>query len=158
MIPKYTILEIESRWQARLERLPALDGLESILIEDIYFPGTRTRLRKMTSAGGTIYKLGKKYGKISDIEEPIVNIYLDEAEYAFFATLPGKHLARRRYHYTPGNQTYLINVALNGEGPILIEAEYPSRERALADTPPDFCGVEVSTNVEFEAARLAVAM
>lgn len=158
MIPKYAILEIERRWLVRREHLPDLAGLDSILIEDIFFPGTRMRLRKMTSAGGTIYKLGKKYGKISDIEEPITNIYLDETEYAFFASLPGNHLVRRRYHHATGNRTYFINVALDGEGPILVEAEYHSREDALADTPPDFCGVEVSANAEFEANRLVMTM
>lgn len=155
MLPKYAILEIERRWLARLDRLPTLAELEFVLIEDIYFAGTRMRLRKMTLAGGLVYKLGKKYGKISDIEEPIANIYLDEAEYAFFATLPGRRLARRRYPYAVGRRTYFISVILNGEGPILIEAEYPSRESALADTPPDFCGLEVSADADFEAVRFA---
>jgi CYTH domain-containing protein len=155
-IPKYALLEIERRWLALPERLPDLSALESVLIEDIYFPETRLRLRKMSAAGGTIYKLAKKYGKISAIEEPIVNIYLDEVEYSLLATLPGLYLTRQRYHYPGGDQAYFINVIVNGEGPMIVETEYGSRAIALADTPPDFCGVEISANVEFEAAQLAV--
>jgi CYTH domain-containing protein len=154
--PKYAILEIERRWLAPPERLPDLSALEAVLIEDIYFPKTRLRLRKMNMAGGTVYKLAKKYGKISAIEEPIVNIYLDEVEYSLLATLPGLYLTRQRYHYPGGDQAYFINVIVNGEGPMIVETEYGSRAIALADTPPDFCGVEISANVEFEAAQLAV--
>lgn len=158
-IPKYAILEIERRWLARPERLPDLHVPDSILVEDIYFPGTRLRLRKMTgNDGAIIYKLGKKYGKISTIEEPITNIYLDEKEYELLAALPGHRLARRRYHYPAGNQTYYINVIVDGEGPVIVEAEYQSRAAAQADTPPDFCGVEISASAEFEAHRLATTV
>jgi CYTH domain-containing protein len=157
MIPKYAILEIERRWLAWPERLPDLSLLEFMLIDDIYFPHTRLRLRKMSLAVGYVYKLAKKYGKISEIEEPIVNTYLDEAEYALLATLPGRQLTRKRFHYRQGNQMYFINVIVHGEGPIIVEAEYASREEALADTSPDFCGAEISADVEFEAAQFAVA-
>jgi CYTH domain-containing protein len=157
MIPKYAILEIERRWLAWPERLPDLSLLESMLIDDIYFPHTRLRLRKMSLAVGHVYKLGKKYGKTSEIEEPIVNIYLDEAEYVLLATLPGRQLIRKRYHYRQGNLMYFINVTVHGGGPIIVEAEYASQEKALADTPPDFCGAEISADVEFEAAQFAVA-
>lgn len=155
MIPKYAILEIERRWLARPELLPELSSLDHMLIEDVYFPDTRMRLRKMTIAGGMVCKLGKKYGKISDIEEPIVNIYLDEAEYTFFAALPGRRLARRRYHYLAGGRTYNINVAPDSTTPIIVEAEYDSRESALLDAPPPFCGLEISDDPAFEAAMFA---
>ena len=155
MIPKYAILEIERRWLARPELLPELSSLEHLLIEDVYFPDTRLRLRKMTGAGGVGYKLGKKYGKISGIEEPIVNIYLDEAEYALFAALPGRRLVRHRYHYLTGGRTYNINVALGNTTPIIVEAEYDSRESALLTVPPPFCGPEISDDPAFEAVIFA---
>lgn len=155
MIPKYAILEIERRWLARPELLPELSSLEHMLIEDVYFPDTRLRLRRMTSADGVVYKLGKKYGKISGIEEPIVNIYLDEAEYSLFAALPGRRLARRRYHYSSGGRTYNINVALDSTIPIIVEAEYDSRDSAFLDAPPPFCELEISDDPAFEAVVFA---
>ena len=155
MIPKYAILEIERRWLARSELLPELGSLDHMLVEDVYFPGTRMRLRKMTGAGSIVYKLAKKYGKISSIEEPIVNIYLDENEYSFFAALPGRRLVRRRFHFHAGGRTYSINMILEGEGPIIVEAEYESREIALRDVPPPFCGDEISNDVFYEAVKFA---
>lgn len=155
MSTKYTVAEIERRWLARPELLPDLSTLTSTLIEDIYFPNTRLRLRKMTADDGVVYKLGKKYGKISDIEEPITSIYLTTEEYALFAALPGKRLRRRRYHYRFGERDYSINVVLDSDGPVIIETEYLSRESATADSPPPFCGREVSGEVEFEAVAFA---
>ncbi len=60
MIPKYAILEIERRWLARPELLPELSSLDYMLIEDVYFPDTRLRLRKMTIAGGVVYKAARR--------------------------------------------------------------------------------------------------
>ncbi|PSW19867.1 hypothetical protein C9I98_10410 [Photobacterium sanctipauli] len=155
MIPKYSELEIERRWLAKVNELPDLAKLEKKQITDSYVDGTRLRLRKVESPKGMSYKLCKKYGKISGISEPITNIYIDENEYAVFSRLEASILVRERYTYEFREVKFSINRIVDGTGPVIIEAEFRNEEEAIACTPPAFCGEEVSDKKGFEAINFA---
>ena len=95
--PKYSLLEIERRWLLHQSASPDLNTLPSLLITDRYLKGTRMRLRQIEEEGHFRYKLVKKYGPISDLSEPITNIYLSQSEYELLATLPALVLTRQRF-------------------------------------------------------------
>lgn len=151
---KYSLPEIERRWLAITDKLPDLSTLPRALIEDKYLPNSRIRLRKLAEGDTVTYKLGKKYGKTSTIEEPITNIYLSEPEYRLFNTLPGTTLKRMRFYYNHHGRIYSINVGEQQE-PVIVEAEYQTKEEAWRAQPPVFCGQEVTGNTEFEGKTLS---
>lgn len=158
--PKYSLPEIERRWLADPSVLPDLETLESLTTEDLYIDNSRMRLRKMHFHARDIvqYKLCKKYGKSSAISEPIVNIYLDETEYALLNQLPGKRITRQHYHYPYQGSKFRISIIQSDDaedkGPIIVEAEFESEREAEACTPPPFCIKEVSADQAFEVPSL----
>lgn len=156
MPPKYSSMEIERRWLADITGLPDLSILEKAEITDLYFENTRMRLRKIEFKSEISYKLCKKYGKISDIAEPITNIYLSENEYLLFKDLPGKMLKRDRYKMQYQDHSFSINRIRNGEGPVIVEAEFSSEQEALQCLPPPFCRREISGCEDYEAVRFSV--
>ena len=151
---KYSLPEIERRWLVDLEAIGSLEGVGFTVIEDTYFPETRLRLRKMTAFDGICqYKLCKKYGKQSELTEPITNLYLTEGEYTLLAKLPGKRIRKCRYKLATGS---LDIFEIPADAPAVFEKEFPSEEDAMAYTPPAFVLTEVTPDSEHTCANLAV--
>jgi len=155
MNPRYSLPEIERRWLAIPHLLPDVSGLQTQHIQDRYLDQTRMRLRKMTGQGEPVYKLCKKYGKVSAISEPITNIYLSASEYQVFAALPGKELIRERFTFSFDGVNYSINRLVAQTGPIIVEAEFASEAAAWACLPPPCCGQDISHDPQHEAIHWA---
>lgn len=134
-LPKYSLPEIERRWD--VSSVPSLKGLPYREIEDRYFTGTRLRLRRIWTPGETpIYKLCKKYGPISNLTEPITNIYLTEPEFATFENIPAEVVRKRRYAIAGGS----LDISEDGEA--RFEREFLSEDEAVSYIPPEFVGEE----------------
>jgi len=156
--PKYSRPEIERRWLPIVEKLPNLDTLEAWYIQDNYLQDSRLRLRKMYVIGDEStmrYKICKKYGKTSDISEPIANIYLTKDEYEKFTSLDARILVKRKYNFPYKGNKFVISV-FEGSELITVEAEFESEEQAASAEIPDFVGREVSADREYESATIAV--
>lgn len=108
--PKYAHIERERRWLIDPARLPALSAAH-VLIEDRYISGTRMRLRRMTdsASGAVALKLTKKYEAADPLARAIVTAYLDEAEFAPLACLPGMMIVKRRFDLVAGDITYSLD-------------------------------------------------
>lgn len=159
---KYARIEEERRFL--LAQLPPdLDTEASFIhITDRYFAGTRMRLRRMASVSGetVALKLTQKY-RLPDQEArhtTITNIYLDEAEYELFASLPASELSKRRYSYPYGGLQYAIDVFEGRlEGLILAEIEATGERAISAMAVPDFALMEVTGQAFFNGGELVRA-
>ena len=151
--PKYALAECERRWRVDLRAVGSLASLPFREIDDVYLRDTWLRLRKVRSAEGVVFKLGKKYGRKPDGVEPITNIYLTEQEYAALSLLPGHAVSKRRYALGEG----ALDVY---EGPVplaFFEREFASAAEAAAFEPPPFALEEVTREPEYSGFALAVA-
>jgi CYTH domain-containing protein len=112
------------------------------LIEDRYITGTRLRLRRVTDAqGGVTTKLGKKYPAEAGGFEWIVNMYLDDAEYAVLAGLPDYRSLKRRYSLQRGS----LDVYVQPQADLCIfETELATEPQIRAYQPPRFVGREIT--------------
>ncbi len=157
---KYARIERERRFL--LEKLPAdLDRSQFTLIEDVYLTGTRLRLRKMTAPDGTIsaMKLGHKF--VASNQRPhetmMTNFYLDDAEFAVLAQLPGRRLAKKRFKYTWHGRIFSIDQFQNElDGLILAEIESLTDENLMTIPVPDFAIREVTDEIEFTGGQLVL--
>jgi CYTH domain-containing protein len=151
--PKYAIAEVERRWLVELSDLGSLDGWPYYEIEDCYITGTRLRLRKVTGAsGGPVFKLCKKYGRVTALSEPMTNLYLTEAEYNALSQLSGAVLKKRRYAISGGS---LDLYAGPYAGLAVFEASFESEAAAAGYMPPRFVRAEVTHEVPYSGASLA---
>lgn len=149
--PKYALLEHERRFLVDPARLPALGA--GALIEDRYLEGGRLRLRAATGADGVrVFKLCKKYGGGDAISAPIVNIYLDAAEYAALARLPGWALSKRR-HRVDGFAVDMFAGALDGL--VLAEIDRPDRAEVVVAAAPGWAVREVTGEAAFTGGELS---
>jgi len=153
-LPRYSQLEIERRWLVDKSLLPDLSSLPLRLITDRYLDHSRLRLRKIEKADQVEYKLYKKYGKTSEISEPITNLYLSAEEYAMLSALPGRTLVRQRFTYLFQGVAFSINVVVGKPGPVIAEAEFSSETEASECDPPPFCTEEISSQIEYEGVSL----
>lgn len=156
MIPKYAQIEFERRWLVETAPSPkALAGVESSTIEDRYIIGTRMRLRKTVNPKGeSVYKLAKKYGPLKPGVEPIVNIYLDEAEYELYKALPAKSVSKKRYRIKEGEHRYSLDI-FDGSGKVVIEAEARDERSLLKIPKPAHAMKEITGDVELSGFALA---
>ena len=155
--PKYSRPEYERRFRVIAERLPPLDPATARLIEDRYIDGGRLRLRRLSGGGATTaHKLCKKYG--GDLPgEPIVNIYLSEAEYGVLTALPGRNLVKRRFPLDVAETRFGIDVFAHPHaGLMLCEVEAESLAELDRIALPDWIGTEITGDPEFTGAALAV--
>ena len=91
---KYARLESERRFL--LAALPDLASARVLRITDRYLDGTRLRLRLVEEDGrAAVRKLGHKVPHSVSVNEH-TSFYLDEAEYAVLAVLPGHELRKTR--------------------------------------------------------------
>lgn len=151
-IPKYALLEIERRWLVDLEAVGSLEGVPYWEIDDLYIEGTRMRLRRMAADSEVIYKLCKKYGKQSDLSQPITNLYLTESEYNALSGLPGIRVRKRRYRVAEGG---LDTFPDSSPRTVLYEAEFPDVDSAMIYVPPPFVTREITGDASYEALSLA---
>ena len=159
-LPKYAALENERRFLVRREVVEALALSRPRLIKDRYLAGGRLRLRTITdqATGAREFKLCKKYGSSDAVSEPIVNIYLSQAEHAAFAILPGVEIAKRRCLVEHAGRGFSLDLFLGDlEGLAMCEAEAATREDILAVAFPPWAAVEITADPFFSGASLAGA-
>lgn len=160
LLPKYAILENERRFLVRPQVVEGLAVSRRRLIEDRYISGGRLRLRAITdeATGEREFKLCKKYGSTDAVSEPIVNIYLSQAEHAAFAILPGSDIAKRRCSVEYAGRAFGLDLFLGRlEGLAICEAEAATREDIVALGFPPWAAVEITADAFFSGANLAVA-
>lgn len=156
-LPKYAIPEIERRWLVDPKALGPLDEAPRWIVEDLYLAGTRLRLRAMIDpAGGTIHKLGKKYGRGEALGEPITNLYLSESEHALLLRLPGARSRKRRYHIAGGSLDVYERPGASA-GIAVFEREFELEAVARAYVPPGFVTREITGDPAYSGAALAGA-
>ena len=151
--PKYARIERERRWL--LAPAPLSDDA-GVLIEDRYLAGTRLRLRRMIdTAGGVTFKLTKKYEAADPLARAIVTAYLDSAEHAVFATLPGIDLVKRRGPLVANGVTYSVD-RFEGAlaGLVLAEVEWPDDAGLRLLPPPPGAVREVSDDPRYQGGSL----
>jgi CYTH domain-containing protein len=151
---KYARVERERRWLMEHPPEPATAAAE-VEVTDIYFEGTRLRLRRMVdrrSHAPTIYKLTQKVPATATTGL-VTNTYLSEAEYELLSELQGHRLQKIRYSIPP----FGVDVFLPPyEGLVLAEAEFETDEAMAAATAPDGAVREVTDDVRYTGGYLAV--
>lgn len=157
--PKYAHVERERRWLADPARLPVLPATH-VLIEDHYISGTRMRLRRMTdSASGEVaLKLTKKYEAADPLARAIVTAYLDEAEFALVAGLPGVMIVKRRFDLVGNGITYSLD-RFEGDlaGLELVEVEWPDDAGLRGLPAPPGAIREVSDDPRYQGGSLVAS-
>ncbi len=157
---KYARIERERRFL--LAALPAGIDLAAGYreLDDLYLDDTRLRLRSVRSPTGAILeqKLGQKRldpdGHAG--HRLITSIYLEPAEYARLAALPGRRLAKRRYDFPHAGQPFAIDVFLGPlTGLLLAEIAFDSEAAQRALALPPFAQCEVTALPLFTGGALA---
>ena len=158
---KYAQIEYERRFLLR--QLPTdLDHNDFTRIDDVYIPGTRLRLRKMTSPSGEIMalKLTQKYSQpdLPATETIITNFYLNEAEYRELAVLNGRSLSKYRHLYHHAGYRWSIDVfQTQHHGLILCDIEARSAGELAQIPMPSFASQEVTDDPRFTGGSLVTA-
>lgn len=121
--------------------------------------GARLRLREATRLDGTVVlrRLAKK-ADLGPGKRLITSLYLDEAEFALFARLPGRRLAKVRHHLVPGPDGVAFSVdVFEGElaGLVLAEAEFDDDATMAASPPPPQAVREVTDDPRYHGGALA---
>lgn len=153
---KYARIERERRFL--VPALPAIEPTADRQITDRYIDGTRMRLRLSVGTDGTVMrKLTQKVpapaGEPPGVQGWITNTYLSDEEYDLFAVLPGRSLRKRRLSIGEMGVD-LFEGALTGL--ILAEAEFTTDAELVAFDPPEWCGVEVTTDPTFRGGALVL--
>jgi hypothetical protein len=127
---------------------------------DLYLEGTRLRLREVRAPDGAIVER-KLNQKLPDPEghagrRVITSLYLDAAEYALLAALPGRRLEKRRHPFASAGRVFGVDVF---EGPlaglVLAEVELESDAELAAFPTPPFARCEVTGLPFFTGGALA---
>jgi len=150
---KYARIERERCWLLREPPDPAT-AVAIVEVIDVYFPGTRLRLRRMVDVHGKnppVYKLTQKVPG-SDHLRLTTNTYLSDTEYDLLSRLEGHRLTKLRYSVPPfGIDVFLPPL----DGLVLAEMEYDSDEAMAAGEPPEGVIKEVTGDVRFTGGHLA---
>ena len=131
------------------------DGVVSTKsIVDRYVTGTRLRLREVHGSDGTIVrKLGHKV-RLGDGPEEIActNFYLDDAEWAVLAGLPGRSLRKTRHMVA--RDGWLVAVDEHEDGTLVAEID---DHEDPSDRVPDWLEVlrEVTRDEAWTGGHLA---
>lgn len=153
---KYAAVERERRWLCA--GLPDLPVLRAEAIEDLYVEGSRLRLRRAAPVGGgaPVLRLSKKADLAPD-RRLITTLYLTEAEYALFGTLPGRGLRKTRHYYAADGVTLSVD---RFEGPLaglfLAEVEFADDAAMAAFPHPAFALREVTDDPRYTGGELVV--
>jgi CYTH domain-containing protein len=158
-IPKYSKLENERKFRVDMAAKAEWQSEPYWLIEDIYFPGTRLRLRSRTDpeTGLREFKLCKKYGSDDPASGPIVNIYLTSEEYEVLNRLDGFPIRKKRHRlYYSDKSFFAVDVFLDAlDGLVLCEAEACSPEAIAALRFPSWTTMEVTADPFFTGGNLS---
>jgi CYTH domain-containing protein len=154
---KYAQVERERRWLCRDAPWDRIVRSERLC--DLYVTGTRLRVREAVplDGGAPTRKLGRK-GDATASSRLVTSIYLDPAEYALLAALPGKVVCKVRHHLAevPGAAGVSIDVFEDPlAGLVLAEAEFDDHESLAAFPMPDFAIREVTDDPRYSGGRLA---
>ena len=147
---KYAHIETERRFL--IAATP--DGVTGVSdVRDRYLSGTRLRLRSVTSDGSTVLKLGQKI-RLGNGPDRIAHttMYLDRAEWAMLAALPGRNLHHVRHHIERDGIS--LSVREYDDGTLV--AEFDGGDSRPAD-PPAWLEVlrEVTDDESFTGSGLA---
>jgi CYTH domain-containing protein len=128
--------------------------------EDLYFPGTTLRLRRVTSAAGDVIELKLNQKLPHEPEQAshriITSVYLGPADFALLARLPGARLAKRRHPFAWQGAVFGIDrFEAPLAGLVLAECEADSEARLAALPPLPVRHVEVTDDPFFSGGRLA---
>lgn len=154
---KYSHVERERRFLVDPARMPELDALACVLIEDRYVTGTRLRLRRMTehSTGRVVMKLSKKYDVADVRARPLVTAYLTDGEYALLESLPARPLEKRRYAI--GEEGFSIDVFSGPLAGLFLSEIEQSDEVSLASVKqPGWASAEVTDDPRYQGGQLAM--
>jgi CYTH domain-containing protein len=146
--PKYA--KVESERKFLLRSVPA-GAREVSRIVDRYLHDSRLRLRQMTRRDGTaVRKLGQKI-PLGPVRVLHTTMYLDDADWAVLAGLPGAELRKTRHHFDHG-----VAVDVLADGTVLAEID---GGESLPDDVPAFLDVirEVTGEERWTGAALARA-
>lgn len=147
-------MEIERKYY--IETLPEhLEQYPSHLIEQAYLctePVVRVRRED-----DTFYMTYKSKGLLSREE---YNLPLtEEAYFHLRKKADGRILTKRRYLIPLNGTTYTIELDVfegDYKGLILAEVEFPTEEKALSFTPPEWFTRDVTFSGEYQNSRLAL--
>ena len=159
---KYAKVERERRFLLRAppRELDLHRGFERI--EDLYLTGTRLRLREVRDPAGAVVER-KLTQKLPDPDGAparriLTTLYLDAAEFALFAPLPGRRLEKRRHRVELGGHGFAIDLFTGPlEGLVLAELELASEAELAALPVPPFAHCEVTALPLFTGGALAQA-
>lgn len=158
--PKYSSLEIERKWTVSKELLPDISKLNRIRVTDKYYPGTRTRLRKIeyTQNDEVKYKLTKKYGKITPQAEPLTTLYLSKFEYDLFNKNEGYLLIKDLHQYPYCGNNFLIEFFIKPKVDfILLEVEAATEMIINELKVPEFAIRDVTNEKNYEGYSIAAS-
>jgi CYTH domain-containing protein len=148
---KYAVVERERRFLVRA--LPS-GVTRTSTIRDVYVTGTRLRLREVVEADGhVIRKLNHKVRLTEGPQEvACTSVYVDDAEWAVLAALPGLSLEKRRHHVERDGLHVVVDEFADGT----LVAEIDDGDRAPVQIP-DWLDVarDVSLDEEWTGARIA---
>ena len=154
---KYAAVERERRWLCA--GLPDLPVVRAEAIEDLYVDDSRLRLRRATPVGGgaAILRLSKK-ADLAPERRLITTLYLSEAEFALFASLPGRVLEKTRHYYAADGVTLSVD-RFEGAlaGLFLAEAEFADDAAMAAFPHPAFAVREVTDDPRYTGGELVRA-
>ena len=143
-------MEIERKFL--LKRIPErLEDYPSVLIEQAYL--SRRPVVRVRDADGQ-YELTCK-GKGKMVREEI-NLPLSAEAYASLrAKAEGTVIKKRRYRIPYGAYTIELDRFISPRaGLYLAEVEFPTEAEALAFTPPDWFGEDVTQDEQYHNARM----
>ena len=151
--------ELERRWL--LSAVPPGEPTRIVEIEDRYLPGPGLRLRAMSGADGTTYKLTQKVPGTDGGPGTLTTIYLSADQAASLQGLDAYVLRKTRTSFPP----YGVDVFHDAlAGLVLAEAEaLPAPEVAVASSLADLAAIpdppgtiaEVTHDVTFTGGHLA---
>ena len=127
---------------------------------DLYLAGTRLRLREVRAPDGEVIerKLNQKLPAPDGASGHRIStsVYLDAAEYALLAALPGRRLEKRRHPYAWGGHAFGIDVFAGPlTGLVLAEVELEAEAELAALPVPPFARCEVTALPFFTGGALA---
>ncbi|MGE0631122.1 MAG: hypothetical protein AB7O96_01850 [Pseudobdellovibrionaceae bacterium] len=156
-LPKYSRWEHERKFLVHRDMISRFSGKSCWLIEDKYFEVGRLRLRAITEfpSGRQTFKLCKKFASDSAYSAPMVNIYLSQEEYEGLKAMPGRALAKHRYHDDFQGHKFAVDFFLGDLSNLaMCEVECESESELMTVEWPDYAMVEVTTNPFFTGGFL----